>query len=172
MEWEDVKGYENLYKINRKGEVMRYGHILKQQLSREGYYYVRLSKDSVISKALIHRLLGLQYLDNPDNLPQIDHIDQDKTNNSLENLRWVSRQDNCLNRKNCVASLSEEQAKERLAKIRECQRVNKEKARQKAGIQPRLFLKDMTPEQILERQQRTRELNRLSREARKAKLNN
>jgi len=171
MEWEDVKGYENLYKINRKGEVMRFGHILKQQLSREGYYYVRLSKDSIIYKALIHRLLGIQYLDNPDNLPQIDHIDRDKTNNSLENLRWVSRQDNCLNRKTCVATLSEEQAKERLAKIKESQRVYKEKVRQAKGIKPRLFLKDMTPDQVLERQQRKRERDRLSREARKAKLN-
>jgi hypothetical protein len=60
-------------------------------------------------KHSIHRLLGLQYLENPDNLREIDHIDRNKLNNNLENLRWVSRQTNNQNRSWCLIYKTEEE---------------------------------------------------------------
>ena len=45
----------------------------------------------------LHRLLGIQYIPNPDNLECIDHIDRNRQNNSLDNLRWCSKRDNCRN---------------------------------------------------------------------------
>ena len=46
----------------------------------------------------LHRILAKHFIPNPENLPEIDHIDRDKTNNSIENLRWISRSDNMRNR--------------------------------------------------------------------------
>jgi hypothetical protein len=89
---EDIKGYEGLYKINRMGQVWTcfYNRFLKPILSPH-YYTFTLSISGVHYKEGIHRLLGLQYIKNPNNLPYIDHIDMNKTNNNLENLRWITR---------------------------------------------------------------------------------
>ena len=46
----------------------------------------------------LHRILAKHFLPNPENLPEVDHIDRDKTNNSIENLRWTSRSENCRNK--------------------------------------------------------------------------
>ena len=46
----------------------------------------------------LHRILAKHFLPNPENLPEVDHIDRDKTNNSIENLRWTSRSENARNR--------------------------------------------------------------------------
>ena len=46
----------------------------------------------------LHRILAKHFLPNPNDLPEVDHIDRDKTNNAIENLRWISRSDNCRNR--------------------------------------------------------------------------
>jgi hypothetical protein len=102
MDFVDVIGYEGLYKINQAGEVLgvKRQKILKPGNSgTSGYYYVTLCKDSKHHKNyFIHRLLALHFLPNPLNLPQVDHIDRNKENNSLDNLRWVTRRDNCLNK--------------------------------------------------------------------------
>ncbi len=105
--FEFIKGYENLYKINRNGEIYScfYGKIMKPQKTEDGYYFVSLRDcDRKRSKCRIHRLLAIQYLPNPDNLAEVDHKDINKTNNSLENLRWVSRETNQQNKnsKGCV----------------------------------------------------------------------
>ena len=87
-----IKGYENLYKINREGQIWscKYNKVMEQQTTSDGYKYIHLSKPSFIEnnivkhnrhKGFIHRLLALQYIDNPDNKPEVDHIDRNKTNN-------------------------------------------------------------------------------------------
>jgi len=100
MEFVDVIGYEGLYKINQAGEVfgVKRQKIMKPRV-RTGYYFVTLCKDSKHHKNYcIHRLLALHFLPNPLNLPEIDHIDRNRLNNSLNNLRWVTHRDNMLNR--------------------------------------------------------------------------
>jgi len=88
--------YENgdIYSKVRKGG----GGKLKQTLTVNGYYSVGLTKDSITKKFNIHRLLGICFIPNPDNKPMIDHIDRDKTNNNLSNLRWVTCSENNLNK--------------------------------------------------------------------------
>lgn len=105
--FEYVKGYENLYKINCDGEVYscHYKKIMKHLVKSDGYLYVDLKDgERRRHKCYIHRLLAKQYLPNPDNLAEVDHKDRNKTNNSLENLRWVSRETNSQN-KNCEGSV-------------------------------------------------------------------
>jgi len=89
----DVVGYEGLYQINKNGDVWscRSNRFLKPYFNNYGYLIVGLGRKN---KCLLHRLLALQFIPNPDNLPFIDHIDQNRTNNTLANLRWASKSTN------------------------------------------------------------------------------
>lgn len=97
--FEDIIGYEGYYQINRLGQVKsiasgknrKVGQILKLKLYSSGYLFVTLCKDNVHKQCSIHRLLGLQFIPNPENKYSIDHIDRNPLNNSLENLRWATR---------------------------------------------------------------------------------
>lgn len=115
-EWIDIKGYEGLYMINKKGEVksnVRKGGgniLLKKHLGKNGYYTYKLRIKNEKSKThAIHRLIGLHFIDNPDNLPCVDHIDRDRTNNNIDNLRWASYKTNAnnnirvINKKGCIS---------------------------------------------------------------------
>ena len=102
LELEDLKGYEGRYKINKAGQVwsVKYQKFLKPGSSTDGYYMVGLTKENKQKQKTfkVHRLLALQFLPNPLGLPAVDHIDINKTNNSLDNLRWVSHRTNQLNK--------------------------------------------------------------------------
>ena len=95
---EDIEGYEGLYKINREGEIWscRYKKLLKQ-CNHDGYKKVTLSKDGVAKKKYVHRLLALQFIPNQDNCSCVDHKNHNRSDNRLQNLRWVTRQGNCQN---------------------------------------------------------------------------
>lgn len=97
--WKDIPEYEGIYQISNLGRVKnRHNRILKQQLNN-GYYEVRISKNNIKDSIKIHRMLGILFIPNPDNLPVIDHIDRDTKNNILSNLRWCSRSANSVNKK-------------------------------------------------------------------------
>ena len=107
MDYDDIIGYENLYKINKGGSIWscHYRREMKLLLNEDGYYYITLKKDKIRTKIGLARLLGFQYIPNDDPLKiQIDHIDRNKINNSLDNLRWVTQAENLANknRKGCV----------------------------------------------------------------------
>ena len=99
----NLKDYEKLYKINKKGEIWscRHKKFLKHRFDGSGGYRVcSLTKEKICRHAVIlHRLVAIQFIPNPDNLPMVDHIDRDMLNNNVENLRWVNRSQNMLNRK-------------------------------------------------------------------------
>lgn len=97
--WKDVIGYEGLYQVSNFGRVKSLGNggsknskfsserILKQ-LNRNGYFGVCFCKDGKKKIYLVHRLVATAFLPNPDNLPQVNHKDQCKTNNVCSNLEW------------------------------------------------------------------------------------
>ena len=118
MDW--IIGYENLYKINKQGEIWScwYQKIMAPQTSQDGYLWVYLKKEGCRRKCYIHRLIALQYIENPEGLPQVDHIDRNKLNNNLENLRWVTQHTNRLNRTDLICLLTEEQKQERHTKMK------------------------------------------------------
>ena len=94
--WKDIKGYEGLYQISNEGRVRSLigkEKILKP-LNTIGYFFVRLSKDKIIKNYYIHRLIATHFLDNPDNKPQVNHINGIKTDNRLSNLEWNTRSEN------------------------------------------------------------------------------
>ena len=86
---------ETNYKISRNGEIKNpKNKILKNTKSGCGYYYCRINN---ISKR-VHRLVAITYIPNPNNYPEVDHIDRNKENNNVDNLRWVSYSQNCHNK--------------------------------------------------------------------------
>ena len=92
----DIKNYEGLYGITSCGKVWSYRNecFLKPWDNQKGYLIVKLFKDGKCKNYKIHRLVAEAYIPNPDNLPQVDHIDNDKTHNYVNNLRWITNRDN------------------------------------------------------------------------------
>ena len=103
MESKWIENYENIYKIYKNGDIesckFKKKKILKPRIDN-GYLRIGLCKKGQQKGFLIHRLIGIHFIPNPENKPNIDHIDGDKLNNSISNLRWVSHQENNLNTKN------------------------------------------------------------------------
>ena len=94
-----IVGFEN-YSIHKNGNVTndKFGRILKVTDKNEGgYLRVTLSKNGKVKNMSIHRLLALHYLPNPNNLLCVDHINRNRLDNRLENLRWATHLDNCRN---------------------------------------------------------------------------
>ena len=97
--WKDVKGYEGKYKVSNMGRVKSLlgdkPFILTPQKQTSGYLCVQLYENGVPECKLVHRLVCEAFLPNPDNLPQVNHKSEDKTDNKLENLEYCSAAYNC-----------------------------------------------------------------------------
>lgn len=92
-----VSGYEGLYSVSNKGRVLgeKRNRILKPAKNQCGYRFVVLFKDNAAKNHLVHRLVAEAFIDNPDNLPQINHKDENKDNNCVDNLKWCTAKYNC-----------------------------------------------------------------------------
>ena len=104
-EWRSINCYIN-YQVSNVGRVRnsRTGRILKPALSKTGYLTVRISKNSKAKTHNIHQLVAREFLRNPFDLKCIDHIDGNRSNNNLDNLRLCSHSQNGGNRKNKTAA--------------------------------------------------------------------
>lgn len=108
--WKDIEGWEGLYQISNQGKVKRLdrivirsgtrgnavilGKILNQNLHKGGYLRLTLSKDQIERKKLVHRLVAVAFVENPLNLPEVNHKDHDPSNNNDWNLEWSSTREN------------------------------------------------------------------------------
>lgn len=92
----DIPGYEGLYAATEDGQIYSYRRERFMKLSggNGDYQLVNLTKDKKWKSYYVHRLVALAYLPNPNNLPQINHIDRRRDNNCLSNLEWCSVYDN------------------------------------------------------------------------------
>jgi len=101
--WRDVKGYEGLYKVSNKGRVLSLSRqvrckgngircikqrVLKQEIDHLGYCFVSLHKGLKQYTEKVHRLVGIAFIENPNNYAEINHRDENPSNNNLENLEW------------------------------------------------------------------------------------
>lgn len=100
--WKDIRGYEGLYQVSNLGRVRsldrrdkrnRYWpeRVLKSIVGKFGYASVHLLKDGVTKTAKVHRLVALMFIENPNNYKEVNHKDENKLNNSVDNLEWCTR---------------------------------------------------------------------------------
>ena len=116
--WKDVKNYEGLYQVSNFGRVrsldrvvhnsgmwgkdktfIKKGRVLSPRTSKSrglmtGYYRVYLTDGIKGYNKCIHKLVAESFIPNPENKPQVDHIDRDVTNNKVTNLRWCTQLEN------------------------------------------------------------------------------
>ena len=97
MNWIKIEDYN--YSINENGEVRndKTEKFKKSALDRKGYYYVSLWKNNKIKCFRIHRLLAKYFLPDYNEELDVDHIDRNRTNNNLSNLRMINHRDNTCN---------------------------------------------------------------------------
>lgn len=91
-----IKDFEELYLIYDDGKVwsIKRKQYLKQEMMNTGYFRVSLYKNGTIYHKFVHRLLAETFIPNPDNLPCVNHKDENKQNNTLSNLEWITQKDN------------------------------------------------------------------------------
>lgn len=96
MNMKPIKDFENLYYVCDNGNVwsVKRHKYLKQDTNSCGYKRVVLYKDGKLYHKLVHRLVAEAFIPNPNNLPQVNHKDEDKSNNQVNNIEWVSAFDN------------------------------------------------------------------------------
>ena len=106
--WRDIPEYAGLYQVSNLGRVKSMKRVIERknnkilplnerilrQQNTNGYRFVRLSKNNKIKQHLVHRLVATQFIDNIFNYNEINHIDEDKTNNNVNNLEWCSHKYN------------------------------------------------------------------------------
>lgn len=114
--WKDIKGFEGLYQVSNLGRVrsldriilkphprntsmqmrcLYKGRVLKPGTNSNGYWYVELHDNSGnIYWNSIHRLVASTFIPNPNNLPEVNHIDENRKNNRADNLEWVTKSQN------------------------------------------------------------------------------
>lgn len=122
MNWKDIVGYEGLYQISDTGIAKSCARLIitkkgwgkpvpekikNHYKSTTGYWFVDLYKNNVSNKHAVHRLLGIAFIPNPDNKPQINHKNGNRLDFSLPNLEWCTASENI---KHCYAELGRKSA--------------------------------------------------------------
>ena len=99
-EYKPIPEFEN-YGISKDGVIinLKRQKELKYFVDKDGYYKVGFCINNKKYNRFVHRLVAITYIDNPDNFPIVDHIDGNRTNNSVENLRWTTYSGNSRNTK-------------------------------------------------------------------------
>lgn len=96
--WKAIKGTNGMIEVNENGEVRSLlrgtPRILKTQEDSKGYHRIRVTICQVKMSFKVHREVAKAFIPNPDNLPQVNHIDGNKSNNAVSNLEWVTNREN------------------------------------------------------------------------------
>lgn len=109
--WKDIEGYEGYYQVSNYGNIKSLSRIiysekrsnyktkekvLRQSNTTTGYKKVELVKEGIKKSYKVHRLVATAFIPNPENKPEVNHIDGNKINNYIENLEWVTSSENSI----------------------------------------------------------------------------
>jgi hypothetical protein len=103
--WKDIAGYEGIYQVSDAGRVRSVDRVNSQGAKlkgkprklitdRDGYYVVGLTRNAVMRYHKVHRLVAAAFIPNPDNLPQVNHVEGNKSDNRACKLEWCTNQEN------------------------------------------------------------------------------
>ena len=103
--WKDIEGYEGLYQVSNKGRIKSLNRIdsrgrkvnekiLSSKPNNKGYLRVHLYKNGKRKPFSVHRLVAIAFIPNPNNLLEVNHKDENKENNTVDNLEWCDRKYN------------------------------------------------------------------------------
>ena len=104
-EWRPIEGYEGLYEVSNTGQVrsldryvknnysyrLQKGKVLSPEKNKDGYLLVSLCCNGKQNLRTVHRLVAQAFIPNPNNLPQVNHKDENKSNNRVDNLEWCDQ---------------------------------------------------------------------------------
>jgi hypothetical protein len=90
--WKDVPMYEGIYEVSNLGRVKSKttGQLSTLCKNKKGYLIAKIYLNGQVKNERVHRLVAMTFIPNPDNLPQVNHIDECKTNNCVDNLEWCT----------------------------------------------------------------------------------
>jgi hypothetical protein len=140
----DIIGYEGLYKIRRDGAVYSIGRPrkkggwIKPRRGKHGYWYFVLCKNNDRKTFKVHRLVGLHFIENPNNYKYLNHIDSDKGNNNDWNLEWCTAQYN-IQHSYKSGYACQQGFRNNHAKIKDIETLNAIKSEYKSGISQRII---------------------------------
>lgn len=95
--WKDIKGYEGLYRISDRGNILivrTHKHRSLWKKTGKNYYFIDLWNKGVKKNFAVHRLVATHFIDNPEEKPEVHHIDHNPENNNVSNLMWVTGEEN------------------------------------------------------------------------------
>lgn len=97
-EWRAIVGTKGFIEVSNDGRVRSLlngtPRILKTQVDKKGYHRISVTIERIATTYKVHREVAKAFIDNPSNLPQVNHIDGNKDNNNVSNLEWVTNQEN------------------------------------------------------------------------------
>lgn len=135
--WKDIEGFEGIYQVSNRGRVrsldrkvynyIKKGRVLKAYDNGHHYQYLTLSNGTNKGKYYIHILVANAFIDNPNGYEQVNHKDFDKTNNSINNLEWVSRAQNVEHYRKSAYGRAVEEGRQTKIRTKFVERVLREK---------------------------------------------
>lgn len=120
--WKPIQGFEGLYEVSNKGRIrtLRTNKIVTPK-NVKGYSAVRLYKNGKDCQRYIHRIVASEFIENPNNLPEVNHKDENPKNNCVENLEWCSRKYNAN-----YGTVKQRSLAKRMPLIKRCKTVQKD----------------------------------------------
>lgn len=119
--WKDISGYEGYYQVSDKGNIrnVRTNNNLKHTMNNRGYEQVTLSKDGKKKTIRVHKLVADAFLPNPNEIDIAIHIDGDRTNNAVINLKWINQNNDTVTEDPVIES-KKKTLKDRLKRFFKC----------------------------------------------------